>query len=307
MSYTEFSNQPEYSGHFWNAMRGHNEHYDKLHGGYDNYTSTYSFPDTSNNKLEALIKAESIFRNIATVFKAYRSSYRIFAKDCEDLAEFIPDGGQIPIYDGINDFTINTVDSHKLAAFIKLDEDFVSDAAFGIEDYLTKRFAGNFANAEDKAFICGSGVDEPTGILNDGNGAEVGATASALIYDDVISLYFSIKPKYRKKAVWLMNDNTAMALRKLKDKDGNYLWNNSNDTILGKQVLISEFMPDADAGAKPIAFGDFSYYWAIFRKRISVRSLTEKFVLNNQIGYLAFEFLDGKLVRRDAVKVLQIF
>ena len=125
MSYTEFSNQPEYSGHFWNAMRGRNEHYDKLHGGYDNYTSTYNLPDASNNKLEALIKAESVFRNIATVFKAYRSSYRIFAKDCENLAEFIPDGGQIPIYDGINDFTINTVDSHKLAAFVKLDEDYV--------------------------------------------------------------------------------------------------------------------------------------------------------------------------------------
>ena len=103
-----------------------------------------------------------------------------------------------------------------------------------------------------------------------------------------------------------MNDKTALALRKLKDADGNYLWNNSYDTILGKQVLISEFMPDIEAGAKPIAFGDFSYYWVIGRKPVSVRILVEKFTFYDQIGYLAIEFLDGKLVRSEAIKVVEI-
>ena len=103
-----------------------------------------------------------------------------------------------------------------------------------------------------------------------------------------------------------MNDNTAMQLRKLKDADGNYLWNSQNDTIFGKKIFISEYMPDVLAGNKAIAFGDFSYYWTVFRKRISVRTLTEKFAINNQIGYLAIEFLDGKLIRKDAVKVLKI-
>ena len=103
-----------------------------------------------------------------------------------------------------------------------------------------------------------------------------------------------------------MNDKTALALRKMKDSDGNYLWNNSNDTILGKQVLISEFMPDIEAGAKPIAFGDFSYYWVIGRKPVSVRTLVEKFAFYDQIGYLAIEFLDGKLVRSEAIKVVVI-
>ena len=54
-----------------------------------------------------------------------------------------------------------------------------------------------------------------------------------------------------------MNDKTALVLRKLKDNDGNYLWNQENDTILGKQVIISEYMPDIETGTKPIAFGDF--------------------------------------------------
>lgn len=103
-----------------------------------------------------------------------------------------------------------------------------------------------------------------------------------------------------------MNDRTALALRKLKDADGNYLWNHANDTILGKQVIISEYMPDIKVGTKPIAFGDFAYYWIVGRKPVSVRTLLEKFVVYDQIGYLSFEFLDGKPVRKEAIKVIQM-
>ncbi len=93
-----------------------------------------------------------------------------------------------------------------------------------------------------------------------------------MTYDDVISLYFSVDKEYRRNGIWLMNDKTALVLRKLKDNDGNYLWNQANDTILGKQVIISEYMPDIETGTKPIAF----------------------------------EFLDGKLVRNEAIKVIQM-
>ena len=93
---------------------------------------------------------------------------------------------------------------------------------------------------------------------------------------------------------------------KAEDNDGNYLWNQANDTILGKQVIISEYMPDIETGTKPIAFGDFSYYWIVGRKPVTVRTLLEKFVLYDQIGYLAFEFLDGKIVRNEAIKVIQM-
>ncbi|MEG1801758.1 MAG: phage major capsid protein [Oscillospiraceae bacterium] len=65
-------------------------------------------------------------------------------------------------------------------------------------------------------------------------------------------------------------------------------------------------MPDAESGSKPTAFGDFSYYWVIGRKPIGVCTLSEKFAALNQLGYLAYEFLDGKLIRSEAIKVLQI-
>ena len=103
-----------------------------------------------------------------------------------------------------------------------------------------------------------------------------------------------------------MNDETALKLRMLKDDKGNYLWNHTNDTILGKTVQISEFMPNSQCGAKPIAFGDFSYYWILERMPLTIRPLVEKYALNNQIGHLAFEYLDGVLIRPEAVKVIQM-
>lgn len=103
-----------------------------------------------------------------------------------------------------------------------------------------------------------------------------------------------------------MNDCTALTLRTLKDADGNYLWNHADNTILGKRVVISEYMLDAAEGSKPITFGDFSYYWIIDRRPVSVRTLVEKFAVFGQIGYLAFKFLDNKLIRRDPVKIIQI-
>lgn len=296
----------EYGASFWNAMRGIPHAYDKIHGGANGITGGYALPSGSNDKLQKAIKQESLFRSMATVMKAYDGASRIFAKDCSDIAAWVPEGGSIPLQDGVNDFTRYAVDSHKLAVFVKLDDDFVHDAAFSLEDYLTERLAKNFAKAEDKGFVLGTGEHTPTGILDDTAGAKTGVTTSALCFDDVLRLYHSLDREYRKNAVWLMNDETALTLRMLKDSTGNYLWNPSDNTILGKPVAISYDMPSVEAGAKPIVFGDFSYYWIIDRSPISIQALKELFVTLDQVGYLATEFLDGKLIRRDALKALKI-
>lgn len=296
----------EYDRSFWNIMRGRETVNDTVSKGMDKSTGGLALPSVVEDKCIKATTEKSVFRNIATVIKAYRGASRIYAKDSNDLATFVPENGTMPIYDATDDFTRHTVDRHKLAVFIKMDEDFVYDAAFSIEDCLVDRLAQNFSRAEDNSFVNGTGIDMPTGILDKNNGTKVGVTTAKLTFDDVISLYYSLDKKYRKNAVWLMNDETALALRFMKDDNGNYLWNSSDNTILGKPVVISYDMPDAANGNVPIVFGDFSYYWIILRSPISVRTLKEKFITLNQIGYLAIEFLDGKLIRRDAVKALEV-
>ncbi|MCI9559861.1 MAG: phage major capsid protein [Lachnospiraceae bacterium] len=123
--------------------------------------------------------------------------------------------------------------------------------------------------AEEDAFINGSGEGMPTGILHSTDGAEVGFTTTGIIFDDMAKLYLSVKPEHRKNGVWIMNDETALTLRTLKDNGGGYLWNHNSDTIFGKPVHTSEFMPSAAPGSLPVAFGDFSHYWIVNRLPLS--------------------------------------
>lgn len=308
-TYTEMLSHIEnsdYDYHFWNAMRGKTESNNRLQRGRDSSTGTYAMAPASNNKYVKALEKESLFRSIGTVVKAYNGIYSILAKDCFDMAAWIAEGEEIPLSDTMNDFTTNSVEGHKLAVLVKTDGAFIRDAAFDFEGYLTKRFAKNFARAEDNAFINGTGVNMPTGILDPAAGAGVALNTESITYDDVIKLFFATKEEYRRNGIWMMNDKTALHLRTLKDENGNYLWNHSNDTILGKRVIISEYMPDMASGTMPVVFGDFNYYWIIERRPVSVRCLKERFAPTDQIGHLAMEFLDGKLVRREAIQGISI-
>lgn len=103
-----------------------------------------------------------------------------------------------------------------------------------------------------------------------------------------------------------MNDNTALTLRTLKDKNVNYLWRQSDDTILSSPIGISPYMPDIAAGSIPVAFGDLSYFWILERQPLSVKILTELYSRENLTGYAAYERIDGKLIRPEAVQLLAI-
>ena len=297
--------EPEYDKSFWNYARGNVKEAEHLEGG-RNFAGAFELPTFHANQCAEAIKELSLFRKIASCAYAAGSENWIAVKDSEEFAVWVPEGGDIPVYDGMYDFTSLKMDYNKLVALVKLDVNLVHDVTFNLQKHLTIRLARNLAKGEDKGFINGTGVDMPVGILCDNCGADVGITTEALTYDDVIGLYFSLKPEYRENGVWLMNDKTALALRKLKDNTGNYIWNNADNLILGKPVIISEYMPDAEEGNKPIAFGDFSYYWIVKRTPVSCKILQELFALRHQTGYLAFEFIDGKLIRTDAVKVIEM-
>ena len=295
----------DYRGAFENYLRNRGAGADKLMVGKKS-NSMFELPsDTSRDYQNALLE-ESTFRKIATCVSAPRTNSTIWTSDGAEKAEWVSEGEPLDIGDISENFSSYRIAAHKLAVLTRVNNDFVSDTAFNIKKHLVKRFAKLFNRAEEDAFINGSGTNEPVGILHESAGAEVGVTTSELTFDDILNLYTSVKAEYRKKGAWLMSDETALTLRTLKDKDGNYIWNQNNDTILGKPVYTSEFMPGIASGNKVIAFGDFSYYWIVNRSNIAVRTLAEKFALKSQTGYLANEFLDAKLIRPEAIKVIQM-
>ena len=164
---------------------------------------------------------------------------------------------------------------------------------------------------EEEAFINGNGSAKPTGILQT---AEVGITAAkadAITADNLIDLFYSLKSPYRRNAVWVVNDSTVKAIRKLKDNNGQYIWqaalkDGDHDTLLGRPILTSPYMPEIGTGTKPVMFGDLSYYWIGDRQGVTFKRLNERYADMGQVGFLASKRVDGKLVLPEAIKVLKM-
>ena len=219
-------------------------------------------------------------------------------------------GGVYPESD--DSFGQVSIGAYKLGTMIKVSEELLNDSVFDLQSYISREFARRIGAKEEEAFFTGDGKGKPLGVLAATGGAETGVTAAsatAVTADELMDLYYSLKSPYRKKSVWVLNDSTIKAIRKLKDNNGQYLWQPSltagaPDMILGRPIKTSAYMPAIAAGAKTIAFGDFSYYWIADRQGRSFKRLNELFAATGQVGFLASQRVDGKMILAEAVKVL---
>ena len=256
----------------------------------------YQLPEESKKAYDKALADENLFRRIGTVTDVSVSTGSVIVTATDGAAEIVPPETAFPDNDDtISESTFNT---HKIASMCKLNNAFVRDKNYDIQKYLRNTFARRFGKKEEDVFINGTGTSEPKGILAS---AEIGRTVVGddFTADDLIKLYFSLDKHMRKNATWVMSDETALKVRTMKDGAGNYLW--KDDTILGRPVEISNYMEDA---TKPIAFGDFSFFWIIQRSPLSVKVLSELYSLQDKTGYVGYETLDGKLIRSDAIKLL---
>lgn len=202
--------------------------------------------------------------------------------------------------------------AHKLGTLIKVSEELLNDSAFDLMAYLSDEFGRRLGNAEEQAFLTGTGTNQPTGILTDTNGTSAGSTAAktdTLTFDDLIDLFYSLKAPYRQNAVFLMSDDTVKTIRKLKDKNDQYVWQPSvqagqPDRILNCPVYTSPYMPNLAAGNKPILFGDFNYYWIADRQGRTFKRLNKLYAVTGQVGFLGSQRVDAKVILPAAIKNL---
>lgn len=199
--------------------------------------------------------------------------------------------------------------AHKAATICKVSEELLMDAFFSVEGYLATNFGKRFGILEEAAFIAGDGSGKPSGIIPNASAGVTAAGVAAITGDELIDLYHSLARPYRKGAVWLMADATAKMIRKLKDSDGQYMWQpglqaGQPDTLLGRPVVVSNSVPAATAGLKSVAFGDLSYYTIADRSGVAVQRLNELYAANGQVGFRAFKRTEGKVTLSAAIKVL---
>lgn len=303
----------EYKGSFWNAMRVKAPMPSVLNALQEGTDSEggYLVPDEFERTLVEALEEENVFRTLAHVIKTSSGDRKIPVVASKGTASWVDEEGAYTESDDA--FSQVSIGAYKLGTMIKVSEELLADSVFDLEAYISKEFARRIGAREEESFFNGDGKGKPLGILAAAGGAEVGVTAAsatAITADEVIDLFYSLKAPYRKNAVWLLNDATVKQIRKLKDTTGQYLWQPSlvagtPDTILGRPVKTSAFMPTAAAGAKTIAFGDFKYYWIADRQGRTFKKLSELYAANGQVGFMGTQRVDGKLILPEAIKVLQ--
>lgn len=306
----------EYKKAFWNAMRTRSgEGLDlvvknALQIGTDT-EGGYLVPDEFERTLVEALEDENIFRRFANVITTSSGDHKIPVVASKGTASWIDEEGTIPESD--DSFGQVSIGAYKLGTMIKVSEELLNDSVFSLESYISKEFARRIGNKEEESFFIGDGSGKPTGILAATGGAQLGVTAAsatAITIDEVLDLFYSLKAPYRNRAAFVMNDATVKAIRKLKDGNGQYLWQPSlqagtPDTILNRPLYTSAYVPTIASAAKTVAFGDFSYYWVADRQGRTFKRLNELFAVTGQVGFVATQRVDGKLILPEAIKILQ--
>ena len=244
----------------------------------------------------SILDKYNLFRNYMDLVETNTADGTLTFNTSNSIPEIIDEEKQAYIED--ESTSEHRYKAYKLGLIVKVKGSTVNDLKINMTDYLKKTLSKRYGKAEENLILNGTGVNEPLGILN----YDLGCVAvSDITYDSVIDLFFSLDKDYRDEAIFITNDETAHKLRKLKDNDGNYLWNNADSTILGKKVIVSNYMTNPN---KPLLFGNFTYLTFILRERIAVKVLKELYLENGDIGYASKERLDFKLTDSNACKVL---
>lgn len=201
----------------------------------------------------------------------------------------------------------------------------LDDGAVDIGTWLANEVESVFADQEGDAFVNGTGVLKPRGILKYTTVANSSYAWGKLGYiasgaaadfatsdpaDRLIDLVHALRAGYRQGARWLMNDLTIGKIRKIKDGTGNYIWQPSltadaPSTLLGYGVSTDDNMPDVGAGAFAIAFGDFRRGYLIVDRQ-GIRVLRDPFTNKPYVHFYTTKRVGGGVQNFEAIKLMKI-
>lgn len=168
----------------------------------------YLVPEEYDTRLIEGLTEENVFRKLATTITT-SGERKINIAATKPAAAWIEEGETLTFGDAT--FAQINLDAHKLHVAIKVTEELLYDNAFQLEKYILRQFAKALGNAEEDAFLNGSGAGQPLGLLATDGGAEIGVTtasADEITYDELVDLVYSLKRPYRKNAAFLCNDQT---------------------------------------------------------------------------------------------------
>ena len=159
----------------------------------------------------------------------------------------------------------------------------------------------------------GNGAGQPLGLfvasadgINTDRDVSSGNTATEMKFDGLMEAKYSIKDQYQANCEWIFNRAGVKQLAKLKNSDGQYIWQASvvlgtPDLLLGRPVNSSEFAPSTFTSGQYVGlYGDLKYYWICDSLSVEIQVLTELYARQNQIDYISRLETDGAPVLSEA-------
>ncbi len=214
------------------------------------------------------------------------------------------DGGKDAVFGqkSLGAFAFNT-------EWVRWSAELNTDSVLNMESFLGRLLGQRMARIANSKLTTGSGSSDVEGIVTNSAVGKTAASATAINADEIIDLVHSVDPAYRVgNAAFMMNDSTLAAIRKLKDGDGNYLWQMGNyqagvpQNLLGYNVVINQDMDSIATAKKTVLFGDMSQYYVRKVGQPAIYVARERFAPDFGIlGYIRF---DGVLADTAAIKHL---
>jgi HK97 family phage major capsid protein len=282
----------------------------------------YLVPQVLEGRIRSVARDSSNIRTIADVQSITGGSLDIFLDPDDIGSAWVGEMGARPETTAPNLKRI-TIPVHEIYAMPKATQTLLDDSAVNIEEWVSTRVADVLGRQENAAFVNGNGVAKPRGFLTYTTVAEASwawekigyiATGQATFdaaspADDLIDLVYSLKTEYRANASWVMNSATAGIVRKMKDAEERYIWQQSlaagqPNLLLGFPVVMAEDMPDLGDGNFPIAFGDFRRGYTIV-DRIGIRVLRDPYSNKPFILFYTTKRVGGGVTDFNAIKLLK--
>lgn len=288
----------------------------------------YAVPEELDRDILSLMQDVSPFRRLANVVQVGSPNYRKLVNIHGASSGWV---GETDARTETNTAQLAQLTPYwgELYANPQITQTTLDDAFFDVESWHAGEVSTEFAIQEGAAFTSGNGTNKPKGFLAYTTAATADSSrafgtlqyiptgVAAAIADDthpamdpLITAVHSLKAGLRSGAVWLMNSLTAGAYRKVKDENGQYIWQPSlqagqPNMLLGYPVEESEDMPDIAADAYPVAFANWKRGYTIV-DRVGIRVLRDPYTNKPYVGFYTTKRVGGFVADSQAIKLIKV-
>ncbi len=262
------------------------------------------------NELIKTITEISPLRTIARVRSTGQKSIQMPSRTATFSAAWVAEAGTKSETTGYTT-QLEEIPTHEQYALVDISNQMLEDSVFNLEAEMQEEFATQLAKNEGTAFISGSAVGQPEGLLtNSSVGETVSGAGAALTGDGLIDLVHAVKTPYGTGASMIFNRTTLAAIRKLKDTAGQYVFQAGMmltagvpNTVLGYPYIEMPDMPDVAAGAFPVMFGDFSRGYMVV-DRVNLSILRDPFTQasTGSVRYYCRSRVGGQVILAEALR-----